>query len=106
MEIVNRRYHMPTPLDVYIARPSPLGNPYSHKADTLAQFRVASRRDAIAAYEAWLRERLAQRDAAVLAEFARLSESSVLVCWCDPEPCHGVVVVKLWRAWARAGDAT
>jgi hypothetical protein len=31
--------------DVYIGRPSPWGNPFSHKQGTLAQFQVASREE-------------------------------------------------------------
>lgn len=39
--------------DVYIGRPSKWGNPFSHKAGTLAQYRVASREEAIARYREW-----------------------------------------------------
>lgn len=40
--------------DVYIGRPSKWGNPFSHKEDTLAEFRVSSRKEAIAKFEEYL----------------------------------------------------
>jgi len=71
---------------VYIGRPSKWGNPFSHLDGTLAQFKVASREEAIRRYELWLgtqpldpRE-LAGRD---------------LLCWCAPEACHGDVLLRL-----------
>ncbi len=39
--------------DVYIGRPSKWGNPFSHKSGTLAQFRVATREEAVARYREW-----------------------------------------------------
>ena len=42
--------------DVYIGRPSKWGNPFSHKSDTMAKFKVDSREEAIKNYEVWITE--------------------------------------------------
>lgn len=76
--------------DVYIGRPSRWGNPFSEKSQTLAEFRVESREDAIAMYETWIRT---QPD--LMADLHTL-RGKVLGCWCKPKnPCHGDVLVRL-----------
>lgn len=40
--------------DVYIGRPGPWGNPFSHLPKSAAKFRCASREESITRYEAWL----------------------------------------------------
>ena len=42
------------PYDVYIGRPSIWGNPYSHKEDTLAEFKVRDRKESIEKFEKYL----------------------------------------------------
>jgi hypothetical protein len=76
------------PYDVYIGRPSKWGNPFSHKAGP-AQFRVATREDAILRYEAHLRSRPDLMGA--LHEL----RGKALGCWCKPLSCHGDVLAKL-----------
>lgn len=80
------------PYDVYIGRPSIWGNPFSHLDDTLAQFRVATREEAIEAYEEWINQR---PDLLSLLPDLR---GKVLGCWCAPKPCHGDVLVRLANA--------
>jgi hypothetical protein len=75
--------------DVYIGRPSKWGNPFSHLPNTRAQFHVATRDEAIAAYERWI---LTQPD--LIAALPEL-RGAVLGCWCDPLPCHGHVLARL-----------
>lgn len=77
--------------DVYVGRPSKWGNPYSHRADksTLATHRVATRTEAIAKYEEWLKAQPHLMSA--LPEL----RGKVLGCWCEPEACHGDVLVRL-----------
>jgi hypothetical protein len=70
---------------VYIGRPSKWGNPF-------VVGKHGARRECIALYESWLREK---------AElFAALDElrGMVLGCWCAPRPCHGDVLVRLANA--------
>jgi len=72
--------------DVYIGRPSKWGNPFSHKAGTLAKYKVASREEAVYAYEEWLKT---QPD--LLAALPEL-RNKTLGCWCAPLACHGDVL--------------
>ncbi|NES43633.1 DUF4326 domain-containing protein [Moorena sp. SIO2C4] len=78
--------------DIYIGRPSVLGNPY--KVGT------SSRDEVIQLYRKWLWGRIQANDSAVIAELKRikklvLSDKQVnLVCWCAPKPCHGEIVKK------------
>lgn len=79
--------------DVYIGRPSKWGNPYSHKDDTLAQFKVATIEEAVSKYEEYL---LASPD--LMASLPEL-KGKILGCWCKhptkPKPCHGDVLSRL-----------
>lgn len=77
------------PYDVYIGRPSKWGNPFSEKVGTLAEFRVDSREEAIAAYEIWL-----MRQSDLLSSLEEL-RGKTLGCWCSPKPCHGDVLLRL-----------
>lgn len=83
-------------LDYYIGRPSSLGNPFSHRPGTLAQYRVKSRKEAIERYRAWLLAKVEARDPEVMAALARVTPDTVLTCWCVPQPCHGQVIVEVW----------
>ena len=84
--VVNKRAVTAEPGDRYIGRPSRWGNPFSHLDGTLAEYRVATRREAVWAYARWL---LDQPDL-----LARLDElrGHRLVCWCHPASCHGHVL--------------
>jgi len=77
------------PFDVYIGRPSPWGNPYSHKNGTKAQFKVATIEEAIEKYREYLLSNPELMD--------KLSElrGKTLGCWCKPGPCHGDVLLEL-----------
>lgn len=76
--------------DVYIGRPSKWGNPFSQLPGTQAEFRVATRSEAIAEYEDWLRGR------PDLLEAVRTElRGKVLGCWCAPLPCHGDVLARI-----------
>lgn len=83
------------PYDVYIGRPGPYGNCYSHipgKGEVLVQ----SREEAIRRFEEDLRAVLAG-DPAALADFLTPLAGKTLGCWCAPNPCHGDVYVRLCR---------
>ncbi len=77
------------PFDVYIGRPSKWGNPFTHKAGTLAETVVASREEAVRRYEEYL---LSNPDLLVAAKSEL--RGKVLGCWCAPLPCHGDVLAK------------
>jgi hypothetical protein len=82
---------------IYIGRPSPLGNPFSHQEGTLAQYRVATREEAISRYEEWLWQQIEAGNQAVLRALRDIREDTVLGCFCVPRRCHGDVIVKVWQ---------
>lgn len=79
-----------SPYDVYIGRPSKWGNPFTHikNKNTLAEFQVNTRAEAISRYEEWLRK------SPLLEEIEELRDK-VLGCWCKPQACHGDIIIKL-----------
>lgn len=77
------------PYDVYIGRPSKWGNPFSHRSNTLAQYRVASREEAIAEYRKWV-----QQQPELMAALPEL-RGKTLGCWCKPLSCHGDILSEL-----------
>ena len=83
-----------------VARPSLLGNPYTHiqLKSTLAKYVVDSRSKAIAMYGKWLDEMLSS-DNEVSREFDKIYEqfklSNVhLYCYCTPKPCHAEIIAN------------
>jgi len=77
--------------DVYIGRPSKWGNPYSHLENTLADFQVNTREEAIEKYREWIRDQ-----SHLLNSLFELKDK-VLGCWCSPKPCHGDVLIELLK---------
>lgn len=75
--------------EVFVARPSKWGNPFSHLPGTVARFRVETRQEAIEAYREWIQTR-----PDLLADLHELTGKD-LVCYCSPEPCHGDVLLEL-----------
>ncbi len=84
---------MVEPYDIYIGRPGIYGNPFSHKDNTQAIYRVATVEEAISKYEEY-----ARMNSEILNSLWSL-KGKVLGCWCkgrNPDaPCHGDVLVKL-----------
>lgn len=74
--------------DVYIGRPSIWGNPFSHKEDTLAKFKVSSRKEAIEQYEHYLLNNK------MLMEKLFELKNKTLGCFCSPKSCHGDILKK------------
>lgn len=75
--------------DVYIGRPSIWGNPFSHLENSKAQFKTATRDEAVEKYRLWI---LTQPE--LLAKLPSL-KGKVLGCWCAPARCHGDVLAEL-----------
>ena len=93
-----------SPYDVYIGRPASgghehYGNPFTHKANTQADIVLPTRKEAIAAYRAWLLGEAypevnpLQRQW-ILAHMQEL-QGKRLGCWCSPQKCHGDALVSL-----------
>lgn len=78
------------PYDVYIGRPGPWGNPFSHLDQSLATFKAETRDDAVVKYRGWL---LSQPD--LVAKAKAELKGKVLGCWCAPLQCHGDVLAEV-----------
>lgn len=85
--------------DLYVGRgswkgqTSILGNPFSHRKNTLAAYLVDSREDAVWAFEHYARERIKVDPAFRAAILA--CHGKRLGCWCAPLKCHAEIIVKL-----------
>ena len=87
-KVVNK-YHK-IPYDIYIGRGSRWGNPFTHlEGKSLAQFKVATREEAIEKYREWIMEQ-----PQLLADLHEL-KGKTLGCFCKPKSCHGDVLVEL-----------
>ncbi len=83
-------------------RHSPLGNPFSHLANTTAKYHVTSREESVERYEPWLdgqpAESAAKKELNRLADIFQKTGDLVLICWCVnpksrvPIPCHAFIV--------------
>lgn len=75
------------PYDFLIDRSTPFGNPWSHKNDTLAQFKVATRLEALKKFKEYL---LSNKE---LQERLKPMKGKTLGCWCKPDQaCHGDII--------------
>jgi hypothetical protein len=88
---------------VYVGRPHPLGNRWSHKPWVNAIL-VDSVETAVANYRRWLFERLRANDPEVVAALEALNEDDTIGCWCVPNhACHAEVVAAAWDWWHNRG---
>ena len=83
------------PFDVYIGRPSPWGNPFSHKSGTLAKYQVATLEEAVRKYKDYI---LAYPE--LLAKAKKELKGKTLGCWCktpkNPSAlCHGDILLEI-----------
>lgn len=79
---------MPGTVQVYVGRPSSLGNPFVIGKD-------GTRADVVAKYRAWLEDR--KDYPSVRKELSRLLAIAQkgpleLICWCAPQACHADVI--------------
>lgn len=87
------------PRDVYIGRPSALGNPF-----TITDLQTRER--VIANYQKWLNWKISSDDDLVCNALERIGEMVMddtgqpvrLVCFCHPKPCHGDVIKAVIEA--------
>lgn len=99
IKVVNKRIHGDN--GEYIARPSCLGNKYTHlNTSKFAENIVDTRQEAIFSYRKYLEEQL-KSDTPQKQEMDRLYKKYIeerqltLVCWCFPKACHGSVIREL-----------
>ncbi len=77
--------------DIYIGRPSKWGNPFTHKANTKAEFILPTREESIEAYKEWITKGEGKH---LLNDLHEL-KGKTLGCWCAPQNCHGNVLADL-----------
>jgi len=75
--------------DVFIGRPSKWGNPFSHRENTIAEFKVSSREEAISKHREWIKTQPELMDS--LHEL----KDKTLGCYCKPKKCHGDNLIQL-----------
>ena len=76
--------------DIYIGRPSRFGNPFSHQAGTLAEYKVDSREQAIEYFENYI-----NNTPWLLKAAKEELKGKILGCFCHPLPCHGDILLKI-----------
>jgi len=78
--------------DIYIGRPSALGNPFAMKSES-------DRPKVIEQYRQWLWQQI-QLKGEVYKELIKIAmlvasgKKVRLVCFCSPKPCHGDIIIK------------
>jgi len=75
---------------VYVGRPSPWGNPYSHLSGVKGTILVLSREDAIEARRLFLCE-----SPSLVAKIRQELAGKDLVCWCAPFACHADTLLRV-----------
>jgi ribA/ribD-fused uncharacterized protein len=81
------------PYDVFVGRPGPFGNPFSHLERSSAPNHVASRDEAVDQFRAWA---LGQPE--LRARIGKELPHQRLGCYCAPARCHGDVLAWLASA--------
>lgn len=98
IRVIHHHQKTNQPWEVYVGRPSPLGNPFSPIETRVPTFRVRDREEAVANYRVWLRERIEVGDVKVRKALEELRavhtkyQKLDLVCWCHPQLCHASVL--------------
>jgi len=97
IKVVNKYTHIETEYDYYIARPSILGNPYSHNKNSIAKYYVESRNIAIDKYKNYFYEKINtdnefKNEINKLIKIYKENKKINLVCWCKPKKCHGDII--------------
>jgi predicted NAD-dependent protein-ADP-ribosyltransferase YbiA (DUF1768 family) len=89
--MIYNKHHKDAPEDaVYIGRGSPYGNNWSHMENTKAEFKVASREDAVLTYDLWL-----SGQPKLIAQIKKELKGRDLLCFCKPLLCHGEILERV-----------
>lgn len=103
--VVNKKTHKPTAKDVYIGRPTVLGNPYTSKilGNTLAVHQCATAEESVNKYGHWLKAQIDADNRQVMDALLAIPPDANLVCWCHPNPCHGDMIIKALKMLEKQG---
>lgn len=96
--VLNRKTAGPDELReaIYVGRPSPLQNPFVMGKD-------GDRQAVVEKFRAYFTERLLKRDPEIENAFRALKPTDRIVCFCDPEDCHGHVIRDLYQSLCCSG---
>ena len=75
---------------IYIGRGSIWGNPH-----VIGQH--GTRDEVIAQYKIDMIKRVCRRDPIIIDALKGLEEDSEFLCFCFPKPCHGQVIIDIWK---------
>lgn len=102
ISIINKRHVF------YCGRGSPLGNPYSHLENSKAEFKVATREEAIEKYSIWLDEQIKNKNKIVCDELNKIYKTALnydiqLECYCAGfyQDCHTQIIEQKILAVAK-----
>lgn len=97
--VINKNHFKNKPLPagaIFIGRPSPFGNPFTHLKNTNAPCEVETRDEAVRRYAYWLAEsaeaETARQMVKELAQKVFMGETIHLLCYCAPQSCHGNIL--------------
>lgn len=95
IQVVNKRNHKSnTVIDVYIGRPSILGNPFPIGTRY-------NREECIREYDIWITKKIEDHDLEVCRELDRIANLNRkygkvnLICYCAPLACHGDIIKRI-----------
>lgn len=96
IRVLNKRN---TDRGIYIGRPTPLGNPFTHLTYGSAPHRVNSRDEAVEMYRKWVVREL-ETNSEAKTQFDSLvaqvrTGNLDMICWCAPLACHGDVLKEM-----------
>lgn len=109
IKVCNNHFHTTTEKDIYIARPSIFGNPWSHLESSYpGAIKTETRKEAVDNYiqhftqqyknNAEFREIVDH-----LTELHKQGQDINLVCFCAPQECHGDIIKKFIEFKAAKG---
>lgn len=88
--VLNRQHDFEPADSVYVGRPSPWGNPFSHKQSAFSTWPAVDRDDAIKKHREWLLSR-----PELVEQVKKELRGKDLVCWCSPLPCHADTLLEI-----------
>ena len=74
----------------YIGRGSVFGNPFKIGID-------GNREEVIRKFERWIILHNCNLIDKLKKEIYNLPEDAILGCYCKPKPCHGDIIIKIWK---------
>lgn len=94
--VYNKKTDGIPPGSVFVGRPSKWGNPWSHLGDTTAEYRVATREEAIVCFHEYIYDKI--KDFSFKEELIRELRGRDLVCYCVPKLCHAAILLEIANA--------